>query len=138
MVLHKKTLNFFQPSSSKSIVIDDDDVSCSSHSDMQQDLNKPLKRPSLYIWPGYNITFCLKIYSKGQSKSTFVQIGWGQMKSNHIIFSVKSRQGEGGGSKMETFEQIYFLNGPPISYIFQLFHHLLFRNRHDTHISLSI
>ena len=39
MVLHKKTLNFFQLSSSKSIVIDDDDddVSCSSHSDMQQD-----------------------------------------------------------------------------------------------------
>ena len=50
MVLHKKTLNFFQPSSSKSIVIDDDDVSCSSHSDMQQDLNKPLKRPSQCIF----------------------------------------------------------------------------------------
>ena len=37
MVLHKKTLNFFQSSSSKSIVIDDDDVSCSSHSNTQQD-----------------------------------------------------------------------------------------------------
>ena len=42
MVLHKKTLNFFQPSISKSIIIEDDDVSCPSHSNMQQDLNKPI------------------------------------------------------------------------------------------------
>ena len=39
MVLHKKTLNFFQPSSSKSIVIEDDNVSSSSHSNTQQDSN---------------------------------------------------------------------------------------------------
>ena len=46
MVLHKKTLNFFQLSSSKSIVIEDDDVSCSSHSNTQHNLNKPPTRPS--------------------------------------------------------------------------------------------
>ena len=58
MVLHKKTLNFFQPSSSKSIVIVDDDVSCSvdddlscsSHSNTQQDLSKPPTRPSQSIF----------------------------------------------------------------------------------------
>ena len=50
MVLHKKTLNFFQPSSSKSIVIEDDDVSCSSHSNTQQDLNKPATRPNQSIF----------------------------------------------------------------------------------------
>ena len=50
MVLHKNTLNFFQPSSSKSIVIEDDDVSCSSHSNTQQDLNKPRARPSQSIF----------------------------------------------------------------------------------------
>ena len=46
MVLHKKTFNFFQPSSSKSVAIKDVDVSCSSHSNMQQDLNKPPTRAS--------------------------------------------------------------------------------------------
>ena len=50
MVLHKNTLNFFQPSSSKSIVIEDDDVSCSSHSNTQQDLHKPPARPSQSIF----------------------------------------------------------------------------------------
>ena len=40
MVLHKKTLKFFQPSSSKSVVIKDDDVSCSSYSNTQQDLRR--------------------------------------------------------------------------------------------------
>ena len=45
MVLQKKKLNF-QPSSSKSILIEDDDVSCSSHSSTLQDLNKPSTRPS--------------------------------------------------------------------------------------------
>ena len=50
MMFHKKTLNFFQPSSSKSIVIEDDDVSCSSHSNTQQDLNKPRTRPSQSIF----------------------------------------------------------------------------------------
>ena len=55
MVLHKKTLNF-QPSSSKSVVIEDDDVSCSSHSNMQQGLKQSFnKTKSIYIWPGYNI-----------------------------------------------------------------------------------
>ena len=50
MVLHKKNLNFFQPSSSKSVVIEDDYVSCSSHSNTQQDLNKPPTRPSQSIF----------------------------------------------------------------------------------------
>ena len=50
MVLHKKTFNFFQPSNSKSVVIKDDDVSCSSHSNMQQDLNKPPIKPSQSIF----------------------------------------------------------------------------------------
>ena len=50
MVLHKKTLNLFQPSCSKSIVIEDDDVSCSSHSNTQQDLNKAPTRPSQSIF----------------------------------------------------------------------------------------
>ena len=50
MVLHKKTLNFFQQSCSKSIVIEDDDVSCSSHSNQQQDLNKAPTRPSQSIF----------------------------------------------------------------------------------------
>ena len=48
MVLHKKTLNFFQPSSSKSIVIEDDDVS-SSHSNTQQDLNLQQDQVNLYL-----------------------------------------------------------------------------------------
>ena len=52
MVLRKKTLNF-QPSSSKSIVIEDDDVSCSSHSNMQQGLKQSFKKTkSIYIGPG--------------------------------------------------------------------------------------
>ena len=36
MVLHKKTLNFFQPSKSKSVVMDDDDVLCFCNSNTQQ------------------------------------------------------------------------------------------------------
>ena len=49
MVLHKKTLNF-QPLSSKSVVIEDDDVSCSSHSNMQQGLKQSFnKTKSIYI-----------------------------------------------------------------------------------------
>ena len=99
---------------------------------------KPLKRPSLYIWPGYNITFCLKIYSRVNQKVHLSRLGGVKWKAIMSFLVLKSRQGEGGGSKMETFEQIYFLNGPPISYIFQLFHHLFFRNRRDTHSSLSI
>ena len=50
MVLYKKTLNFFQPSSSKSILIGDVDVSYFSHSNTQQDLNKPPTRPSQSIF----------------------------------------------------------------------------------------
>ena len=48
MVLHKNTLNFFQPSSSKSIVIEDDDVS-SSHSNTQQDFNLQQDQVNLYL-----------------------------------------------------------------------------------------
>ena len=63
MVLHKKTLNIFQPSSSNSIVIEDDDVSCSSHSNTQQDLNKPPTRPSQSIFDQgtKSITLLLKV-----------------------------------------------------------------------------
>ena len=50
MVLHKKTLNFFQPSSRKSIVIVDDNVSCYSYSNTQHDLNKPPTKPSQSIF----------------------------------------------------------------------------------------
>ena len=49
-MLHKKRVNFFQPSSSKSIVIKDDDVSCSIHSNTQQDLNKSPTRPGQSIF----------------------------------------------------------------------------------------
>ena len=49
-MLHKKRVNLFQPSNSKSIVIEDDDVSCSFHSNMQQDLNKPPTRPCQSIF----------------------------------------------------------------------------------------
>ena len=48
VLLHKKTLNFFQPSSSKSIVIEDDDVS-SSHSNTQQDFNLQQDQVNLYL-----------------------------------------------------------------------------------------
>ena len=62
MVLHKKTLNFFQPSSSKSFVIEDDNVSSSSHSNRQQDLNKPPTKPSQSIFNqgATSITFLFK------------------------------------------------------------------------------
>ena len=104
MVLYKKTLNFFQPSSSKSIVINDDDVSCSSHSNTQQDLRKPPTRPSQSIFDQgtTSITWLFKdlIYAKDQSKSTFIQIGWGQTKSKHIIFIVKKQTGRGRGFKI--------------------------------------
>ena len=106
---------------------------------------KPPTRPSQSIFDQgtTSITWLFKdlIYAKDQSKSTFIQIGWGQTKSKHIIFIVKKQTGrgrEGRGSKMGTFQQIYFLNGPSISYIFQLFHFLFFRNCRDTHRSLSI
>ena len=107
MVLHKKTLNFFQPSSSKSIVIVDDDVSCSvdddvscsSHSNTQQDLSKPPTRPSQSIFDQGTTSITLfKDLLKGQSKIIFVQTGWGQT-SKHIIFIVKKRTGRGRGFK---------------------------------------
>ena len=91
--------NFFQPSSSKSIVIKDDDVSCYSHSNTQQGFNKPT-RPSQSIFDqGTTSITLLKGLLKGQSESIFVQIGWGQMKSKHIIFIVKKRTGRGRGFK---------------------------------------
>ena len=49
MVLHKKTLTFFQPSITKSILIDDD-ASCSSQSNTQQDSHKPPTRPMQSIF----------------------------------------------------------------------------------------
>ena len=55
MVLHKNTLNFFQPSSSKSIVIEDDDVIFflfKHAAGLKQTSNKT---KSIYIWPGCNI-----------------------------------------------------------------------------------
>ena len=104
MVLHKKTLNFFQSSSSKSIVIKDDDVSCYSHSNTQQGFSKPPTRPSQSIFDQgtTSITWLFKdlIYAKDQSKSTFIQIGWGQTKSKHIIFIVKKQTGRGRGFKI--------------------------------------
>ena len=55
MMFHKKTLNFFQPSSSKSIVIEDDDVIFflfKHAAGLKQTSNKT---KSIYIWPGCNI-----------------------------------------------------------------------------------
>ena len=99
MVLHKKTLNFFQSSSSKSIVIKDDDVSCYSHSNTQQGFNKPPTRPSQSIFDQGTTSITLfKDLLKGQSKIIFVQTGWGQT-SKHIIFIVKMRTGRGRGFK---------------------------------------
>ena len=49
MVLHKKTLTFFQPSITKPIVINDD-ASCSSQSNTQQDSHKPPTRPMQSIF----------------------------------------------------------------------------------------
>ena len=130
--------NFFQPSSSKSIVIKDDDVSCYSHSNIQQGFNKPT-RPSQSIFDqGTTSITLLKGLLKGQSESIFVQIGWGQMKSKHIIFIVKKRTGRGRGFKNGNIWANILLNGPPVSFIFQLFHCQFFRNCCDTHSSLSI
>ena len=138
MVLHKKTLNFFQSSSSKSIVIKDDDVSCYSHSNTQQGFKKPPTRPSQSIFDQGTTSITLfKDLLKGQSKIIFVQTGWGQT-SKHIIFIVKKRTGRGRGFKNGNIWANILLNGPPISYIFQLFHHQFFRNCCDTHSSLSI
>ena len=98
MVLHKKTSSSHQVGS-KSIVIKDDDVSCYSHSNTQQGFNKPT-RPSQSIFDqGTTSITLLKGLLKGQSESIFVQIGWGQMKSKHIIFIVKKRTGRGRGFK---------------------------------------
>ena len=48
IVLHKKTLNFFQPSSSKSIVIEDDYVSSSSHSNTSRTQTSNKTKP-IYV-----------------------------------------------------------------------------------------